>query len=47
MKEGKIPLIYTGKYPGQQGYQYVFWMLAGFSAIGAVAAFIYYQLYKK
>ena len=73
MKEGNIPLIYTGtavglislvgytpdifagpaygyfldKYPGQQAYQYVFWMLAGFSAIGAVAAFIYYRLYKK
>jgi MFS family permease len=73
MKEGKIPLIYTGTavglislvgytpdifagpaygyfldtYPGQQGYQYVFWMLAGFSTVGAIAAFIYYRLYQK
>lgn len=73
MKEGNIPLIYTGtavglislvgytpdifagpaygyfldEYPDQQGYQYVFWMLAGFSFIGSIAAFIYYRLYKK
>ena len=73
MKEGNIPLIYTGtavglisligytpdifagpaygyfldKYPDQQGYQYVFWMLAGFSFIGSIAAFIYYRLYQK
>lgn len=73
MKEGKIPLIYTGtavglisligytpdifvgpaygyfldKYPGQLGYQYVFWMLTGFSIVGAIASFIYYRLYSN
>jgi nitrate/nitrite transporter NarK len=32
--------------PGEQGHQHVFWMLAVFSFIGAVASCYYSQLYK-
>ncbi|MDT0621934.1 MFS transporter [Croceitalea vernalis] len=52
---GYTPDIFAGpaygyfldKYPGQQGYQYVFWMLTAFSAVGAIAAFIYYRLFEN
>ncbi|MDT0607141.1 MFS transporter [Croceitalea rosinachiae] len=51
---GYTPDIFAGPaygyfldaYPGEQGYQYVFWMLTGFSFVGAVAAFIYYRLFE-
>lgn len=33
--------------PGITGHQHVFWMLAFFSFIGAVASWIYYRLYKN
>lgn len=33
--------------PGAKGHQHVFWMLAVFSFIGGVAAFIYYKLYSN
>lgn len=33
--------------PGIVGHQHVFWMLAGFSFVGGLAAFRYYQLYRK
>ncbi|MGW9684133.1 MFS transporter [Flagellimonas sp. 2504JD1-5] len=33
--------------PGIEGHQHVFWMLAVFSFIGGVAAWGYFQLYKK
>ena len=33
--------------PGAAGHQYVFWMLALFSFIGGIAAWPYFQLYKK
>jgi nitrate/nitrite transporter NarK len=32
--------------PGEQGHQHVFWMLAVFSFIGAVASCYYFQLYR-
>ncbi len=52
---GYTPDIFAGpaygyfldKYPGAQGHQYVFWMLSGFSLIGAITAFVYYRLYRK
>lgn len=52
---GYTPDIFAGpaygyfldKYPGQQGYQYVFWMLTAFSTVGAIAAFVYYRLFEK
>ncbi len=33
--------------PGAMGHQHVFWMLALFSSIGGIAAFIYFRLYRK
>ena len=33
--------------PGAEGHQHVFWMLALFSFIGIVAAWYYFQLYRK
>lgn len=73
MREGKIPLVWTGTavglislvgytpdifagtaygylldtYPGEQGHQYVFWMLTAFSAVGALASLVYYKMYAK
>ncbi|MBS9464371.1 MFS transporter [Flagellimonas sp. 389] len=52
---GYTPDIFAGPaygyfldaYPGEQGHQYVFWMLTGFSSVGAIAAFIYYKMYRK
>lgn len=52
---GYTPDIFAGPaygyfldtYPGEQGHQYVFWMLTGFSAVGAIAAFVYYWIYQK
>ena len=52
---GYTPDIFAGPaygyfldtYPGERGHQYVFWMLTGFSAMGAIAAFIYFKLYNK
>ncbi|MFK7979603.1 MAG: MFS transporter, partial [Saprospiraceae bacterium] len=32
--------------PGGVGHQQVFWMLAGFSFIGGIAATYYYRLYQ-
>lgn len=52
---GYTPDIFAGpaygyfldKYPGEQGHQYVFWMLTTFSAIGALAAWAYHKKYLK
>ena len=33
--------------PGEAGHQHVFWMLAGFSLVGGIAAWFYYRLYGK
>ncbi|RRQ47494.1 MFS transporter [Maribacter algicola] len=33
--------------PGLKGHQHVFYMIAGFSFIGALAAYRYYKLYKR
>ena len=52
---GYTPDIFAGpaygyfldKYPGELGHQYVFWMLTGFSAIGAMAAWVYHKKYIK
>jgi len=33
--------------PGVEGHQHVFWMLALFSFIGGIAAWYYYQMYRK
>ncbi len=33
--------------PGLKGHQHVFWMLAGFSFIGGLAAYRYFKLYGK
>ncbi len=52
---GYTPDIFAGpaygyfldKYPGEQGHQYVFWMLTVFSFVGAVASMIYFKRYKK
>ncbi len=33
--------------PGEVGHQHVFWMLALFSFIGGIAAWYYFQLYRK
>lgn len=52
---GYTPDIFAGpaygyfldKYPGEQGHQYVFWMLTAFSAIGAVTAWVYHKKYAK
>jgi nitrate/nitrite transporter NarK len=52
---GYTPDIFTGpamgylldNSPGAEGHQHVFWMLAVFSFIGGIAAWYYYQLYRK
>jgi len=52
---GYTPDIFTGpamgylldNSPGVEGHQHVFWMLALFSFIGGIAAWYYYQLYRK
>jgi MFS family permease len=52
---GYTPDIFAGpaygylldSYPGEQGHQYVFWMLTGFSTVGAIASLVYYRLYRK
>ncbi|UII75462.1 MFS transporter [Flagellimonas sp. HMM57] len=52
---GYTPDIFAGPaygyfldtYPGEQGHQYVFWMLTGFSGVGAITAFIYYRMYRN
>ncbi|NKI32707.1 MFS transporter [Croceivirga thetidis] len=52
---GYTPDIFAGpaygyfldKYPGEQGHQYVFWMLTAFSAIGALTAWVYHKKYLK
>ena len=52
---GYTPDIFAGPaygyfldtYPGEQGFQYVFLMLIGFSSLGAIASFVYYRLYQK
>ena len=52
---GYTPDIFAGPaygylldtYPGEQGHQYVFWMLAAFSIVGAAAAFIYFKKYNS
>ncbi|MEM7486739.1 MAG: MFS transporter [Bacteroidota bacterium] len=52
---GYTPDIFAGPaygyfldvYPGEQGHQYVFWMLTVFSSVGAIAAFVYYKMYRK
>ncbi len=52
---GYTPDIFAGpamgyfldRSPGLTGHQHVFWMLAVFSAIGGLAAAVYYRLYKK
>ena len=33
--------------PGATGHQHVFWMLAGFSLIGGIAAWYYFRVYNK
>jgi nitrate/nitrite transporter NarK len=33
--------------PGEEGHQHVFWMLAVFSFVGAVASWYYFHLYRK
>lgn len=33
--------------PGLRGHQHVFFMIAGFSLVGAIAAYWYYKLYRK
>ena len=52
---GYTPDIFAGPaygylldtYPGQQGHQYVFWMLTGFSLVGAIAAFLYFLIFNR
>ena len=52
---GYTPDIFAGPaygylldtYPGEQGHKYVFWMLTGFSTLGAIASLVYYMLYRK
>ena len=52
---GYTPDIFAGPaygylldtYPGQQGHQYVFWMLTGFSVVGAMAAFTYFLIFNR
>jgi len=52
---GYTPDIFAGpaygyfldQYPGEQGHQYVFWMLTIFSAVGAVACYIYHKMYGR
>lgn len=52
---GYTPDIFAGpaygyfldSYPGEQGHQYVFWMLAGFSGLGGITALIYHRMYGK
>lgn len=52
---GYTPDIFAGPaygyfldtYPGEEGHQYVFWMLSAFSALGAIAAWVYYRKYSK
>lgn len=52
---GYTPDIFTGPIigyfldnsPGAEGHQHVFWMLALFSFIGGIAAWSYFQLYRK
>ncbi len=33
--------------PGETGHQHVFWMLAGFSLVGGIAAWFYFRMYGK
>ena len=33
--------------PGEEGHKHVFWMLALFSFVGGIAAWIYYRLYRR
>lgn len=52
---GYTPDIFAGpaygylldRSPGAVGHQHVFWMLAAFSFVGGVAAWIYYRMYRK
>ena len=52
---GYTPDIFAGPaygyfldtYPGEEGHQYVFWMLAAFSFIGGVTAWVYHKKYIK
>lgn len=52
---GYTPDIFTGpaigylldNSPGAMGHQHVFWMLAVFSFVGGIAAWYYFQLYRK
>ena len=52
---GYTPDIFAGpaygyfldQYPGEQGHQYVFWMLTAFSSLGAMASLAYYWIYQK
>ncbi len=52
---GYTPDIFAGPamgylldaYPGEVGHQYVFWLLAGLSLIGGIAAWYYFKLYKR
>ena len=52
---GYTPDIFVGPacgyfldtYPGEEGHQYVFWMLSAFSALGVIAAWVYYRKYSK
>ncbi|MFS4456295.1 MFS transporter [Maribacter sp. 2304DJ31-5] len=52
---GYTPDIFAGpamgylldRYPGAEGHQLVFWMLAIFSFIGGVASFYYYWIHRK
>ena len=43
------PLIgyFLERTPGVVGHQHVFWLLAGFSAVGGVASFFYYKKYGQ
>lgn len=44
---GPVYGYFLDTYPGQQGHQYVFWMLSGFSMIGAIAAFTYFLIFNR
>ncbi|MCB0661747.1 MAG: MFS transporter [Saprospiraceae bacterium] len=33
--------------PGEAGHQHVFWMVAGFSFVGSIAAWLYFRMYGK
>jgi len=48
MERGQIPIMFTGTaVPGEVGHQHVFWMLAGFSFVGGLAAWYYYKLFGR